>query len=61
MKFGVYSYSMYENADDARYEARMLYNRAPKAEFYINDYEQQTVTSGDANTATVAWADQMKN
>ena len=26
MKFGVYSYSMYENADDARYEARMLYN-----------------------------------
>ena len=21
MKFGVYSYSMYENADDARYEA----------------------------------------
>lgn len=60
MKFGVYSYSMYENVDDARYEAKMLYNRAPKAEFYVNDYEQQTVTSGDANTATTAWANQMK-
>ena len=30
MKFGVYSYGMYENADDARYEARTLYNRAQK-------------------------------
>lgn len=60
MKFGVYSYSMYENADDARYEARTLYNRAPKASFYINDYEQSSVTSGDENTATQAWANQMR-
>ena len=30
MKFGVYSYSMYENAADARYEARTLHNRAQK-------------------------------
>lgn len=60
MKFGVYSYSMYENADDARYEARTLHQRAPKADFYINDYEQQTVKSGDENTATQAWAAEMK-
>ncbi|MEQ6029213.1 GH25 family lysozyme [Staphylococcus saccharolyticus] len=60
IKFGVYSYSMYENAQDARYEAKTLYNRAPKAEFYVNDYEQQTVTSGDAEIATKAWANQMR-
>mgnify|MGYP002655955896 FL=1 len=60
MKFGVYSYSMYENAADARYEARTLHNRAPKAEFYVNDYEQQTVTNGDDETATKAWADEMR-
>ena len=35
MKFGVYSYSMYENADDARYEARTLHQRAPKADFTL--------------------------
>ena len=33
---------------------------APKAEFYVNDYEQQTVTNGDDETATKAWADEMK-
>ena len=60
MKFGVYSYSMYENADDARYEAQMLYNRAPKASFYVNDFEQNTVTNGDADTATRAWADEIR-
>lgn len=57
MKFGVYSYSMYENADDARNEAQTLYNRAPKASFYVNDFEQNSITSGDADTATKAWAD----
>ena len=40
MKFGVYSYSLYENADDARNEAQTLYSRAPKASFYVNDFEQ---------------------
>ncbi|UDI79202.1 lysozyme [Staphylococcus taiwanensis] len=60
MKFGVYSYSMYENADDARYEAKTLYNRAPKASFYVNDFEQNSITSGDADTATKAWVDEMK-
>ena len=45
MKYGVYSYSMYESPKDARYEAKTLSQRAPKAAFYINDYEEQTVKS----------------
>lgn len=60
MKFGVYSYSMYENPDDARYEAQTLYNRAPKASFYINDFEQNFVTSGTTDESTSAWYDEMK-
>ena len=47
MKFGVYSYSLYENADDARNEAQTLYSRASKASFYVNDFEQNSITSGD--------------
>ena len=61
MKFGVYSYSMYENVADARYEAQTLYNRAPKASFYINDFETDSVTSGSSNKATAAWYDEMKS
>lgn len=61
MKFGVYSYSMYENAQDARYEAQTLYNRAPKASFYVNDFEQNSVTSGTTDEATSAWYDEMKS
>ncbi|MCD8826318.1 GH25 family lysozyme [Staphylococcus gallinarum] len=60
MDFGVYSYSMYENPDDARYEAQTLYNRAPKAKFYINDFEQNSVTSGTTDQSTNAWYDEMK-
>ncbi|MCU5746490.1 GH25 family lysozyme [Staphylococcus sp. SQ8-PEA] len=60
MKFGVYSYSMYENPQDARYEAQTLYNRAPKASFYVNDFEQNSVTSGTTDEATSAWHDEMK-
>ncbi|SLE05933.1 Lyzozyme M1 (1,4-beta-N-acetylmuramidase) [Mycobacteroides abscessus subsp. massiliense] len=60
MKYGVYSYSMYESPKDARYEANTLSQRAPKAAFYINDYEEQTVTSGDDETATQAWANEMR-
>lgn len=60
MKYGVYSYSMYEDPSDARVEARALYNRAPNARFYINDYEEDTVTSGDANDSTLAWLDEMR-
>ena len=34
--------------DDARNEAQTLYSRAPKASFYVNDFEQNSITSGDA-------------
>ena len=51
---------MYENPDDARYEAQTLYNRAPKASFYINDFEQNSVTSGTTEESTNAWYDEMK-
>lgn len=51
---------MYENPDDARYEAQTLYNRAPKAKFYINDFEQNSVTSGTTDQSTNAWYDEMK-
>ncbi|KKD24783.1 MULTISPECIES: GH25 family lysozyme [unclassified Staphylococcus] len=61
LDFGVYSYSMYENPDDARYEAQTLYNRAPKASFYINDFEENTVTSGTADESTTAWYDKMRS
>ncbi|PTI89109.1 GH25 family lysozyme [Mammaliicoccus vitulinus] len=60
MKYGVYSYSMYENASDARTEAKALYNRAPNASFYINDYEEETVTSGTSDESTQAWLDEMR-
>lgn len=35
MKYGVYSYSMYESPKDARYEAKTLSQRAPKAAFTL--------------------------
>ncbi|CAI2553915.1 hypothetical protein AKUA2003_00970 [Apilactobacillus kunkeei] len=53
--YGVYSFSQYENPSDAAYEAKVLYSRAPKARFYVNDYESQTVTSGGTNQSTDAW------
>ncbi|CAI2553252.1 GH25 family lysozyme [Apilactobacillus kunkeei] len=53
--YGVYSFSQYENPSDAAYEAKVLYSRAPKARFYVNDYESQTVTSGGTNESTDAW------
>ena len=61
LDFGVYSYSMYENPDDARYEAQTLYHRAPKAEFYVNDLEENSVTSGSVEQSTKAWYDEMKS
>ncbi|CAI2612763.1 hypothetical protein AKUH4B505J_00970 [Apilactobacillus kunkeei] len=53
--YGVYSFSQYENPSDAAYEAKVLYSRAPRARFYVNDYESQTVTSGGTNESTDAW------
>ncbi|MBW1606357.1 GH25 family lysozyme [Lactobacillus sp. Sy-1] len=60
LKYGVYSYSLYTNAATARTEAKNLYNRGVGASFYVNDYEQQTVTSGSTETATNAWYQQMR-
>ncbi|WP_203619651.1 GH25 family lysozyme [Apilactobacillus nanyangensis] len=53
--YGVYSFSQYENPSDAAYEAKVLYSRAPRARFFVNDYEMQTVTSGGTNQSTDAW------
>ncbi|UQS84706.1 GW dipeptide domain-containing protein [Apilactobacillus apisilvae] len=58
--YGVYSYSQYENPSDAADEARTLYNRAPNARFYVNDYEDQTVTSGGTNESTEAWINALR-
>lgn len=60
MKYGVYSFSQYINPSDAAVEARDLYNRAPKASFYVNDYEDQTVTSGGTDASTAAWLKEMR-
>lgn len=60
--YGVYSFSQYENVADARVEAKDLYNRAKDAKFFVNDYEDQTVTNAskaNTNATTKAWADEM--
>lgn len=57
--YGVYSFSQYTSASDAATEAKDLYNRAPDAEFYVNDYEDQT-SSGNTNTAAVNWYNAIK-
>ncbi|MCF6514576.1 hypothetical protein GSH19_00045 [Lactobacillus sp. S2-2] len=58
--YGVYSFSQYENSSDAAYEAKTLYQKAPNAKFYINDYEDQTVTSGSTNDATNSWVNEIR-
>lgn len=60
--FGVYSYSMYTSAADAKSEARVLYARAKayKPAFYANDAEQYTTTSGSYRAAVKAWGTQMQ-
>ncbi|MCA7081884.1 lysozyme, partial [Staphylococcus aureus] len=45
---------------DAKNEARVLYNRAPNAKFYVNDFEVNSVLSGSPNAATKAWYTEMK-
>lgn len=61
--FGVYSYSMYTSASDAKNEARVLYARAKayKPAFYANDAEQYTTTSGSYKAAVKAWGTQMQS
>lgn len=59
--FGVYSFSQYLNANDAKGEAISLYNRAKRynPSFYVNDAEQYTTTSGTYEHATYAWSQKM--
>lgn len=57
--YGVYSFSQYSSPSDAKTEAKDLYNRAPDAEFYVNDYEDQT-SSGSTNTAATNWYNTIK-
>ncbi|XIF19485.1 MAG: hypothetical protein AJITA_00136 [Acetilactobacillus jinshanensis] len=57
--YGAYSYSMYRNHHQAKNEATSLYNRAPQANFYVNDIEENDAGRRIAS-ATKSWADQMK-
>lgn len=59
--YGVYSYSRYVNASDARQEARDLYNRAKNAKFFVNDAEEVTTTSGSYSSAVKAWGSEMQS
>lgn len=58
--YGVYSYSRYVNASDAKQEARDLYSRAKNAKFYVNDAEELTTTSGTYSSAVTAWGKEMQ-
>lgn len=58
--YGVYSYSLYHNNHQADNEATALYNRAPRANFYVNDIEQNNA-GRRIDSATKAWARQMKS
>lgn len=57
--YGVYSYSLYRNSPMARQEAQNLYNRAPQAQFYVNDIEINHAKHR-IGSATKAWANEMR-
>ena len=59
--YGVYSYSRYVNASDAKQEAKDLHNRAKNAKFYANDAEELTTTSGSYSSAVTAWGKEMQS
>lgn len=59
--YGVYSYSRYVSASDAKQEAKDLYNRAKNAKFYANDAEELTTTSGTYSSAVTAWGKEMQS
>ncbi len=59
--YGVYSYSRYVNASDAKQEARDLYSRAKNAKFFVNDAEEVTTTSGSYSSAVKAWGSEMQS
>lgn len=59
--YGVYSYSRYVNASDAKQEAKDLHNRAKNAKFFVNDAEEVTTTSGSYSSAVKAWGSEMQS
>ena len=59
--YGVYSYSRYINATDAKQEAKDLHSRAPHAKFFANDAEEMTTTSGSYSSAVSAWGSEMQS
>ncbi|AFU63107.1 lysin [Lactobacillus phage ATCC 8014-B2] len=59
--YGVYSYSRYVNASDAKQEAKDLYSRAKNAKFFVNDAEEVTTTSGSYSSAVKAWGAEMQS
>lgn len=63
VEYGVYSFSQYTSASDAKAEAKELYTRAKgyAPDFYVNDAEVDTITSGSYSTATKAWATEMQS
>lgn len=63
VEYGVYSFSQYTSASDAKTEAKSLYTRAKgyAPAFYVNDAEVNTITSGSYSTATKAWATEMQS
>ncbi|MCK8607408.1 GH25 family lysozyme [Apilactobacillus ozensis] len=57
--YGVYGFSRYANAAQANEEAQRVYNLAPNARFYVNDYE--IGFNSKTNQATASWADTMRS
>ncbi|MBC6388807.1 hypothetical protein ERK14_04400 [Lactobacillus kunkeei] len=53
--YGVYSFSRYNSSASAAKEARDLYNRAPNAKFYVNDFESASISRKHSNAATAKW------
>lgn len=53
--YGVYSFGQFTSVSDAATEAKDLYNRAPKALFYVNDAEQLTTARSVYNQANIQW------
>lgn len=60
LSYGVYQFSRYISVADAKAEARKAYERAPKANFYVNDAEQLTASKSTYIAATKAWAKEMR-
>lgn len=58
LPYGVYSFSRYNNPLQAQQESQRLFSLAPRAKFYVNDFETKYTTS--SNQSAVSWAAQMK-